>query len=73
MSKTDTVLITLDPYEAEERFTPEWVTPAQAIAENEQALTGTESDSHRAVMIERENRVLRMLLAEFPALFQEQL
>ena len=63
----------LDPYEAEERFTPEWVTPAQAIAENAQALTGTESDSHRAVMIERENRVLRMLLAEFPALFQEQL
>ena len=32
-------------------------------------MTDPESDGFRAVMIERESRVLRLLTAEFPALF----
>ena len=66
-----TVPQSLDAYEAEERFTPEWVTPAQAIAVNARALRSTKSDRHGSVMLERENRVLCMLLEEFPAIFAE--
>ncbi len=61
----------LDAYEAAAQFTPEWVTPAQAIAVNERARSSTNSDRHRSVMIERENRVLRLLSEEYPALFTE--
>ena len=60
----------LDAYEAEERFTPEWVTPAEAIAVNERALRSTKSDRHGSVMLERENRVLCMLTEEHSALFR---
>ena len=56
----------LDAYEAEEQFTPEWVTPAEAIAANECAISAAEADP---VMIERESRVLSLLAAEFSALF----
>ena len=59
----------LDDYEAQEQFTLEWVTPQQAIAVNEAALHGAKSEGHGAVMIERENRVLSLILEEFPALF----
>ena len=59
----------LDRYEAEEQFTPEWVTPAHAIAVNEAALAASRKDGFEAAMVEREIRVLGILTAEFPALF----
>ena len=59
----------LDKYEADEEFTPEWVMPAAAIAANERAQRDTKSDKHGSVMVERENRILRLLAEEFPSLF----
>ena len=55
----------LDDYEAEERFTLEWVTPAHAIAVNRRDRTGdTRFDPVYTVMLEREARVLEMLVSE---------
>ena len=50
----------LDAYEAEERFTLEWVTPKQAIEINRSRDHGPKNPH----MIEREARVLELLLAE---------
>lgn len=50
----------LDEYEAEERFTLEYVTPERAIAENEH----NKSANPDPVIAERENGVLRMLMRE---------
>ena len=61
---------TLDDYEAEEQFTLEWVKPEHAIAVNAAAAQNTKSDSHGSVMIERENRLLRLLLHEHPERFE---
>lgn len=55
----------LDDYEAEERFTLEWVAPAHAIAVNRRDRTGdTRFDPVYRVMLEREAQVLEMLVAE---------
>ena len=62
----------LDLYEAEEKFTPEWVTPQHAVGTNRRALTDTKSDSHGSVMITRENSLLELLLEEYPGLFARQ-
>ncbi len=51
----------LDAYEAEEGFTLVWVDPREAIRVNEAAMAG---GGRRAVMMERENGVLRMLIDE---------
>lgn len=61
----------LDLYEQEERFTPEWVRPADAIAENERALHTTTAAGNSAVMVTRENRLLQMLMTEYPQYFAE--
>ena len=50
----------LDDYEAEERFTLEWVTPKQAIDVNRNRPHGPKNPH----MIEREARVLELLLVE---------
>lgn len=50
----------LDDYEADEGYTPEWVTPETAIAANRRPDHGPTS----SVMIEREARVLEMLRTE---------
>lgn len=50
----------LDDYEADERFTLEWVAPEAAIAANRRPDHGPKSP----VMIEREARVLELLRAE---------
>ena len=55
----------LDDYEAEEQFTPEWVTAAEAIAANRRDRTGDDRfDPVYTVMLEREARVLEMLVRE---------
>lgn len=55
----------LDDYEAEERFTLEWVNPAHAITVNRRVRTGdTRFDPVYTVMLEREARVLEMLVSE---------
>lgn len=55
----------LDDYEAEECFTLEWVTPAEAIAVNRRNRTGdTRFDPVYRVMLKREAQVLEMLVAE---------
>lgn len=52
----------LDAYEAEERFTLEFVSPAHAILANEKALPLLpETKPLYVTMLERENRVLAML------------
>lgn len=56
---------TLDEYEAEERFTLEFVTPQHAIDVNRTGNHGTESQNDIFnVMLDRENRVLEMLMKE---------
>lgn len=50
----------LDDYEREERFTLEWVEPAVAIAANRSSDHGPKD----AYMIEREARVLELLIGE---------
>lgn len=55
----------LDDYEAEERFTPEWTSPAHAAAVNLRDRSGDERfDPVYAIMLQREARVLHMLMAE---------
>lgn len=55
----------LDAYEAEERFTLEWVTAGEAIAANRRDRSGdARFDPVYTVMLDREARVLEMLLAE---------
>lgn len=55
----------LDDYEAEERFTPEWTEPAHAVAVNLRDRSGDERfDSVYSIMLEREARVLQMLMEE---------
>lgn len=55
----------LDDYEAQERFTLEWITPAEAIAVNQRDRTGdTRFDPVYRVMLQREAKVLGMLVAE---------
>lgn len=55
----------LDAYEDEERFTLEWVTPEVAIETNTNADHGNKVNSQTfAGMMERENRVLRMVIEE---------
>jgi hypothetical protein len=55
----------LDAYEAEERFTLEWVTAGEAIAANRRDRTGDDRfDPVYTVMLEREARVLEMLVQE---------
>lgn len=51
----------LDDYEAEEGFTPEWVEPQQAIRTNRTSAKKKSTDEY---MLEREARVLEMLLEE---------
>lgn len=56
---------TLDDYEADERFTLEFVTPQHAIIVNTNGNHGEESQNDVFnVMLERENRVLKMLMEE---------
>ncbi len=60
-----TVAQQLDDYEAEERFTPEWVEAAQAIAVNRQSRSGNPAFSPiYSIMLEREAKVLEMLTDE---------
>ncbi len=55
----------LDDYEAEERFTLEFVSPAQAIRTNENALAHLPPEkTHYPCMLEREIRVLQMIERE---------
>lgn len=55
----------LDDYEAEERFTPEWVEPAHAIQVNLRDRSGdSRFDPVYTIMLEREARVLQMLMEE---------
>lgn len=55
----------LDDYEAEEQFTLEWVTAAEAITANRRDRTGDDRfDPVYTVMLEREARVLQMLVQE---------
>lgn len=55
----------LDDYEAEERFTLEWVNAGEAIAANRRDRSGDDRfDPVYTVMLEREARVLEMLVAE---------
>ncbi len=55
----------LDDYEQDEQFTLEFVTPQYAIDVNENANHNEKGiDAHGAVMIEREIRVLRILMDE---------
>lgn len=55
----------LDDYEQDERFTLEFVLPQHAIDVNENANHSEKGiDAHGAVMIEREIRVLRLLMKE---------
>ena len=55
----------LDDYEAEEAFTLEFVTPDYAIKVNDMNDHGSKTDNPMyRVMIERESRVLKMLLEE---------
>ena len=55
----------LDAYEAEEKFVPEWVDPEQAIRINRTSAE-KEPDGYStfALMLEREARVLELLLEE---------
>ena len=60
----------LDDYEADERFTPECVTADEARETNLTHPHGSkENDPQLPVMLERENRVLMLLQAEYPAVF----
>ncbi len=60
----------LDDYEAEERFTLEFVSPAHAIGTNSAYMRNiTDNKEFYSVMIERENKVLSMLLDEHAELF----
>lgn len=55
----------LDDYEQDEQFTLEFVTPQYAIDVNQNANHSEKGiDPHGAVMIEREIRVLRLLMKE---------
>lgn len=55
---------TLDEYEQEERFTLAFISPEEAIGANEQVLRNPPPDKPRyAGMLERENRLLRMVMA----------
>lgn len=55
----------LDDYEQDEQFTLEFVTPQYAIDVNENANHSEKGiNAHGAVMIEREIRVLRLLMKE---------
>lgn len=56
----------LDGYEQDERFTLEFVTPQYAIDVNQNKDHGDKTiDAHGAVMVERETRVLQLLVKEF--------
>jgi 8-oxo-dGTP pyrophosphatase MutT (NUDIX family) len=55
----------LDDYEAEAGFTPEWVTPERVIAVNRRQRSGASAcDAVSTVMLEREARVMEMLVEE---------
>lgn len=55
----------LDTYEAEEGFTPEWVEPARAMEANLRGRSGdSRFDPVYAVMLEREARVIGLLMEE---------
>ncbi len=55
----------LDDYEAEERFTPEWTSPAHAVEVNLRDRSGdARFDPVYTIMLEREARVLQMLTEE---------
>ena len=55
----------LDDYEAEEGFTPEWAEPAHAVKVNLRDRSGdARFDPVYTIMLEREARVLQMLMAE---------
>ena len=54
----------LDDYEQEERFTLSFLAPEEAIRANEQVLKNPPAEKPRyAGMLERENRLLRMIMA----------
>lgn len=60
----------LDDYEADERFTLTYLSAAEAIGINRTHPHGDkQNDPQLPVMLERENRVLTMLLTEYPAVF----
>ena len=60
----------LDDYEADERFTLTYLSAGEAIGINRTHPHGDkENDPQLAVMLERENRVLTVLRAEYPAVF----
>lgn len=55
----------LEDYEEEEQFTLEWVTPAKAIAVNQNANHGEKEKTQTfRGMLERENRVLELISAQ---------
>lgn len=55
----------LDSYEAEEGFVPEWVSLSEAIRTNRSNLhDGKQNDLYFRAMLERDNRVLLLLLQE---------
>ncbi|MBO4541435.1 MAG: NUDIX domain-containing protein [Bacilli bacterium] len=64
--RNETVAPELDDYEEEESFQLEYIDPSSAILKNSQ----TKGNHFRQAMLERENRVLRMLLAEGYPLIQ---
>lgn len=61
--RPETVVQQLDDYEAQERFTPEWVTPEAAIAANRAEKLALLPPVMQ-VMCEREARVLELLIEE---------
>ena len=63
--ESDTHVQKLDAYEAEEKFVPEWIHPAQAIRTNRiSAMREPAGYTTFALMLEREARVLELLLKE---------
>ena len=60
----------LDAYESDERFTLTYLSPPDAVGINRTHPHGEkENDPQLAVMLERENRVMTVLLTEYPAVF----
>ena len=63
---SETVKQRLDPYEAQEQFTVEWIDPKEAIRQNRSDdHNGIEQIDHQfGTVCERESRVLELLLQE---------
>ncbi len=59
-AESDTVMQALDAYEANERYTPEFVDPVLAIEKNRKV----QGSPYDPLVLEREARVLELLIAE---------